>query len=113
MKFDKDNKESCERFTYGSGSGAGSVGMGPYNFVTRKITSDMWYIACEIHQILVANRSLFQLDDIDMSTVLNHCTLIIYYDGKGLKEKLSLGIHYDCVYSVTDGKYIQLVDTQV
>ena len=50
-KSDKENKESCEHFKYGSGSGTGSVGMDPYNFFTRKITSDMNYMACEIHKI--------------------------------------------------------------
>ena len=29
IKSDKDNKKSCERFTYGSGSGTGSVSMDP------------------------------------------------------------------------------------
>ena len=59
IKSDKDNRDSCESFAYGSGSGTGSVDMDPYNFVTHKITSDMRYMACEIHKILASNRSVF------------------------------------------------------
>ena len=51
--------EICKRFTYGSDSGAGSVGMEPYNFVKRKMTSDMRYMVCETHNTLLSNRRLF------------------------------------------------------
>ena len=93
--------------------GTGTAGMYPYIFVTRKMTRHMRYTVCEIHNILVSNRYVFQLDEADMSTVFNHWTLIVYYAGKGLKKNSSLGMYCDCVYSVTDGKYIQLVNSQV
>ena len=62
----------------------------------------MDYIACIIHEILVLNRILFNSNGVDMSQKFNHCIVIMYYVVKDLKDKVSLGMHVDCVYSITD-----------
>ena len=73
----------------------------------------MHYIASELYQILELNATLFILDDVDMGNKFSHCTVIIYYDGKYLKDNSSLAFHSDCFYSVSNVKYITLSNSQV
>ena len=58
----------------------------------------------DIHDILCNNRKQFNLDGVDLSTKFKHCTVLIYYAGKGLKKSTSLGFHIDCVYSSSTGE---------
>ena len=37
----------------------------------------------------------------------------MYYDSANLKQKISLGMHCDCVYSPTDGSFTRKVNYQV
>ena len=101
------------RYTYGSGTGSGSVGMDPYHFVARKMTSSMHYISSELHQILNSSVTFFRLEDVDMSTKFNHYTVIIYYTSKTLKDNSTLAFRSDYMYSVSGGKYISLSNSQV
>ena len=55
------------RYTYVSGSGTSSVRIDSYNFVTRKTTYSMDYIASVIHEILISNIILFHLTGVDIS----------------------------------------------
>ena len=101
-----------KRYSYGSGSGSSSVGMDPLNFVTRPWNGLMYAMSHEIESFLDSNKSLFKLDScIDIR--FNHCTVLIYYAGSGLKEKSVLGYHTDCVYSAVSGEYISNKNTQV
>ena len=44
--------EKCvRRFTYGFSSGTSSVGMDPYNFVTRRMSPEMQYIGTNLHEL--------------------------------------------------------------
>jgi len=76
------------RYTYGSGSGTSSVGMDPLNFVTRKMSPEMQYIGRNLHQLLIKNRSFFNLDGVNLDQCFNHCTVITYYAGGDLKSRL-------------------------
>ena len=42
-----------------------------------------------------------------MTKKINRCTVITYYVGTDLREKPSLGYHIDCVYSLSDGKFLE------
>ena len=88
-----------ERYTYGSGSGTTSVGMNPHNYVTRSLCIEMICMIDDIYKILIENRSMFNMNDVDLKTKFNHCTVLLYYAGKGLEISTSLGYHTDCVYS--------------
>ena len=101
-----------ERYTYGSGSGTSSVGMDANFFVTRSISVEMDSMINDIHGILCNNRKQFNLDGVDLSTKFNHCTVLIYYAGKGLKKSTSLGFHTDCVYSPSTGEYMKKYNSQ-
>ena len=72
----------------------------------------MDYIASTIHDILISNRTLFNLNGVDMSKKCNHFTVIIYY-GKEFKSETTLGMHSGCVYFVMDGKYTEYFNSQV
>ena len=111
--YDRIKDATKMRYTYGSGTGSGSVVMDPYNLVTRKITSDIHYIVSELYYISKSNSTLFIMNDVDMSTKFNHCTFIIYYAGKKMKDNYILAFHSDYVYSVSGGKYIILSNSQV
>ena len=58
-------------YTYGSGSVTRLVGIGPCNFVMRRITSGIKYITCKIHRIVVSDSTLFRLGDVGMSNIFS------------------------------------------
>ena len=78
-KIKYTNKTS---YTYRLGTCVGFIGMDMYNFFTRKMISGMHYITSEPHHILKTNTTLYRLDDVDMSTKFNNCTIIFYYTDK-------------------------------
>ena len=80
--------------------------MDPHNFVTRSLSNDMINIIDDIHEVLCKNRKKVNMIGVDLSQKFNHCTILVYYSGKGLKKSTSLGYHTDCVYSPSTGKYI-------
>ena len=102
-----------ERYTYGSGTGTSSVGMDPRNFVTRSMDGVLKQMSHYIHDMLKENRNLFNLGDVKVTHPFNHCTVLLYYAGKGLKKTSSLGYHTDCVYSSSDGLFNKKANSQV
>ena len=52
------------------------------------------------------------MNDVDLNTKFNHCTVLLYYAGKGLKKSTSLGYHTDCVYSPVTGEYVTKKNSQ-
>ena len=101
-----------KRCTYGSGTGSSSVGMDPNNFVTRGFNEDLIAMTDDIHDLLCNNKRKFNMVGVDLSQKFNHCTILIYYAGEGLKKYSSLGYHTDCVYSPSTGKYSPQSNTQ-
>lgn len=79
-------ENEVKRYIYGSGSGASSVGMDTCNFVTNKrMTNSMQMLSSEIHNFLRNNKSQFSLETTDISQPFNHCSVVLYYAGSGLK----------------------------
>ena len=109
----QESSELIRRYTYGYGSDTPSVGIDPYNFVTRKMTYEMEYIATELYEILLHNKKFLKYESVDLSQIFNHCTVIMYYAGADLKQISSLGMHCDCVYSPTYSSYARKVNSQV
>ena len=105
--------DRVERYTYGSGTGTTSVGMDPDNFVTRTMNQEMLEMSSHIYKMLCENKNIFNLKDVDMKVPFNHCTVLIYYAGEGLKKHSKLGYHTDCVYSPATGKYKETANSQV
>ena len=108
----EEGVDMVKRYTYGSGSGTSSVGMDPHNFVTRPWNAWMLAMSEDIQSILNDNKKLFKLDNQDMDNKFNHCTVLIYYAGEGLKQHSSLGYHTDCVYSPSTGEYVSKMNSQ-
>ena len=106
------NTDNVTRYTYGSGSGTSSVGMDPHNFVTRSLSDGMIYMIDDIYKMLNNNHKLLNLTGVDLSTKFNHCTVLLYYAGEGLKKSTSLGYHTDCVYSPNTGEYMNKHNSQ-
>ena len=98
---------------YGRGTGLSSIGMDPSNFVTRPFTSSLDIIASELHSLINSNIQFFNLESVNTSLNFNHCSILIYYAGAGLKSESTLGMHYDCVYSVNDGSFTTKANSQV
>ena len=105
--------DKVKRYSYGSGSGTSSVGMDRYNFVTRPWNDWMSAMSYDIHWILNEHKEMFKVHNCNMETPFNHCTILIYYAGKCLKQYSSLGYHTDCVYSPSTGKYLSKQNSQV
>ena len=104
--------ETAIRHTYGSGSGTSSVGMDPHNFVTRSLSDEMLCMIEDIHKMLTTSNTLLNMEDVDLISKFNHCTVLLYYAGEGLKKSTSLGYHTDCVYSPVTGDYISKNNSQ-
>ena len=102
-----ESNHFIKRYTYGYGSGTSSVGIDPYNFVTRKMTKEMEYIGTELHEILLKNHKFLNLESADLSQKFNHCTVIMYYAGANLKQISSLGMHFDYLYSPADDSFLE------
>ena len=102
------SKNQIKRYTYGSGSGTSSVGMDKYNFVTRPMEPYMEKLSSDIHTFLTQNNKYYNLETVDMTHQFNHCSVILYYAGEGLKKSAKLGFHSDCVYS-TQNELLSLV----
>ena len=58
----------------------------------------MLYMADELRYLVEYNKMLY-MPTVGISNIFNHCSDILYYVGKNLKEKSTLGFHSDCVYS--------------
>ena len=101
-----------KHYTYGSGSGTSSVGMDLRNFVTRSLNSEMIGMIDDIHEMLCNNRNLFNMNGVDLKQKFNHCTILIYYAGKGLKDNTTLGYDTDYVYSASSGEYVSKSNSQ-
>ena len=101
------------QITYGSGTGTISVGMDPNNFVTRSMNNEMLEMSSHIYKMLCENKTLFNLENVNMKHPFNHYTVLIYYATEGLKEHSSLGYHTDCVYSPDTGEYKDKANSQV
>ena len=107
-----DDDCNKRRYTYGSGTGTSSVGMDPLNFVTRSFDAKMIAMGNDIYDMLHNNRDLFNMNGVDLDERFNHCTILIYYAGNGLKDKTTLGYHTDCVYSPSTFEYISKCNSQ-
>ena len=101
-----------QRSTYGSGTGTSSVGMDPHNFVTRSLSCEMSAMIDDIYDMLCSNKEQFNMVGVDLSKKFNHCTVLIYYTGIGLKKYTSLGYHTDCVYSPSTGEFVSKSNSQ-
>ena len=106
-------QNQIKRYTYGSGSGTSSVGMDKYNFVTRPMGPSMEILSSDIHTFLTQNKKHFNLETVDMTHQFNHCSVILYYAGDGLKKSAKLGFHSDCVYSTQNGTFVSSANSQV
>jgi len=113
VKDDVTHNDCVERYTYGSGTGTSTVGIDPNNFVTREMTEEMKSMSIELKELLVNNKKYFKLDDANLDLPFNHCTVLVYYAGKSLKNHARMGMHSDCVYSVHNGCYVKKDNSQV
>ena len=104
--------ENVERYTYGSGSGTSSVSIDPHNYVNRSLSGGMMCMIEDLHKILTDNLTLLNMDGVDLTTKFNHCTVLIYYAGEGLKKSTSLGYYTDCMYSPITGEYMTKHNSQ-
>ena len=107
--------DSCQtlRYTYGNGSGSNTCGIDPSRFMTRPFTSYIQKFSALIHQFLMTNRSSLHLDNVFLGDGFNHCTILLYYAGDGLRRESFLRPHCDSTYSVHTGKFMHNLNSQV
>ena len=74
-----------KRCTYGLRKGSSSVGMDPYNFVTRALSNEMIAMIEYNHEILCNDMKKLNIIGVGLSQKFNHCTILIYYSREGLK----------------------------
>ena len=48
-----------------------------------------------------------------MTYQFNHCSVILYYAGEGLKKSAKLGFHSNCVYSTQNRTFVSSANSQV
>ena len=66
------------RYTYPKTTLVGGVPLGtdPSNFVTRPMTDQMCYICDVLRKIMINNRSILNLDGVNLDNTFNHMTLL-------------------------------------
>ena len=64
--------------------------MDPHNFVTRSLSDGMIFMIEDMYKMLTNNHKLLNMKGVDLSTKFNHCTVLLYYAGEGLKKSTSL-----------------------
>ena len=100
------NETIFTRYSYGSGSVTALVDMDPYNFVTHKTSDTLECMADELHCVIKSNKTLLNMNGVNMSKKINHCSVILYYTRVNLKKNFSLGSRSDCIYSPINGKFV-------
>ena len=111
---DKECREGyINRYSYGTGTGSNTLCIDPTNFKTRPFTNDIELLASQVHQFVLANRTKLNLDKANLGKCFNHCTIIPYYAGEGLKKEALLSKHCDNTYSVHTGKFVHSANSQV
>ena len=101
------------RFTYGTGTGSTTLGIDATNFKTRPFTPEITLMSSLLHDFISVNRKRLNLDTVHLGDSFNHCTILLYYAGDGLKKESLLSPHCDCTYSVHNGKYMPTANSQV
>ena len=112
LEIENQTRKS-KRYTYGSGSGTSSVGMDMKNFVTRPLNANLLAMIDDIYEILCNNKERFNLKQSNLTHKFNHCTVLLYYAGDGLKSSSTLGYHTDCIYSPVNGEYVEKSNSQL
>ena len=105
--------KSAKRFSYGTGGGISSVGIDPARFMTRPFTCELLILSRAIHELMLKNKSLLNLDSVDLTTPFNHCTILLYYASNDTKEKSILRPHTDCQYSHNTGLFLKSANSQL
>ena len=107
------HEEYVRRYSYGTGSGSNTLGIDGNKFMTKNFTHEIDTMAKELHTCLKNNRRKFNLQDVDLHDGFNHCTILLYYGGEGLKKESLLPNHCDCTYSTKDGTFLHSANSQV
>ena len=87
--------------------------MNSYNFVTRRMTYEMEYIATELHELLLHNKKFLSFESTDLNQKFSLCIVVICYAGNNLKQKSSQGMHCDYVYTPKDGSFARKASSHV
>ena len=107
--------DSTKRYTYPKVTSVGGVSLGtdPNNFITRPMNKDMYNIGNKLRQLLISNRSILNLEEVNLDNHFNHMTLLTYYSSSDSNRKSSMGYHSDMFYNLKDGLYDARRNSQV
>ena len=89
---------------YRSQTSISSEGSDYAKLVIKPFSPKMYLMAEYIHNVLVQNQLLLDLESVDLSKSFNSCTILMYHSLKGYKSESSMGWHCDSKYS-TGGKF--------
>ena len=112
---DLDNnyqKYGTLRYSYGYKKNNASINSDPNNSVTKPFNYYLNSITHKIHQILNERRNELKLELMDLSTVFNHCTALLYYSHPMLKKEAVMPFHCDVTYN-HKGEYVDNMNEQV
>ena len=98
------NEYTSIRNTYGYNITRKTVISDPSRIFTKPFGTSMATMANMFHKVLCSNKDELNLNNVDLSTVFNHCSILVYYSIPSVKEVSSMGWHADITHDA-DGKY--------
>ena len=79
--------------------------------ITKPFCSTMKALAHALMKLLRDNNDLLQLNNIDLSTVFTHCSVLLHYSIPTVKPVSTMSIHSDITYD-KNGNYIPSQNSQ-
>ena len=100
------------RYSYGYKKYNASVNTDPNNSITKPFNYYLLNITHEVQKMLIERRNELQLKWMDLNTVFNHCTALLYYSHPLLKKEAVMPFHCDVTYN-HKGEYVDNMNEQV
>ena len=100
------------RYSYGYKKNNTSINADPNNSATKPFNYYLLNITHEVHKMLNERRNELRSKWMDLNTVFNHCTDLLYYSHPLLKKEAVMPFHCDVTYN-HKGEYVYNMNEQV
>ena len=102
---------TVKRVAYRSHISFKSEGSDPFKLVIKPFDERMTSIARYFHNFLKINKTHLELDKVDLSSMFNSCTVLMYHSLLDIKKESSMGWHCDNKFSL-NGNFSNVVNGQ-
>ena len=94
------------RVAYRSQLSFKSEGSDPFKLIIKPFSTEMNNMATYFHSFLIRNRIQLELEDVNLNSQFNSCTVLLYHTLLDIKEESKMGWHCDSKFSLS-GKFME------